>query len=157
MRAAIDARSHQFLGAFTQWESRLRAVTAAGSIPDVELPSFGGDGSVRGYRPDAGLALTVWALQNEVWFPVRLGLGLPEGIDTILRRNVAVAVFGDVGGLHESRDSFSGVKGSAGIGLRLVWQDFLTIRLDYAHAIGDQSRTKSSGLFYFTVTTRPTF
>lgn len=156
-RATVDARHHQFLGAFTQWESRLRAVTATGPIPDVERPSFGGADSVRGYRPDAGLARTVWALQNEVWFPMRLGLGLPEGIDTILRRSAAFAVFGDVGGLHESRDSFSGVKAGAGVGLRLVWQDSLTLRLDYAHALNDRTRTQRSGLFYFTVTTRPTF
>lgn len=156
-RASLDGRYHQFLGAFTQWETRVRAVSAWGPIPDVELPSFGGIDSVRGHKPDAGLARTIWAVQNELWLPMRLGLGLPDGMQTFLRRSVAFALLGDVGGLHDSRDSFSGVKASAGLGLRLAWQDTLTLRIDYAQALNDRTRTKETGLFYFTVTTRPAF
>ena len=126
-------------------------------MPQVELPTFGGDASVRGYKVDAGLARTVWAVQNEAWFPVRLDLGLPGALSSFLRRNVAVAVFGDVGGLVDSEDSFKGVKAGAGVGLRLVWQDFLTLRLDWAHAIGDQDRAPREGAVYFTVTTRRGF
>ena len=155
LRAGVDARTHQFVGAFIQWESRVRAVAAAGSLPDVERPSFGGEDSVRGYRPDAGLARAVWVLQNELWLPMRLRLGLPAAIETILRRNFALALLGDVGGLHDSQDAFSGVKGAVGIGVRFVWQDLLTFRLDYAHAVGDRTRTEPGGLVYFTVTTRP--
>lgn len=157
-KPAIDARYHQFVGAFIQWEARATGITTiGGDVPQVELPSFGGDGSVRGFKADAGLARTVWAVQNEAWFPVRLDLGLPSAVSAFLRRNAAVAVFGDVGGLHDSQDSFSGVKAGAGVGLRLVWQDYLTLRLDWAHAVGDQERAPQGGAVYFTVTTRRGF
>ena len=157
-KPAIDARYHQFVGEFIQWEARANAITTiGGDVPQVELPTFGGDASVRGYKVDAGLARTVWAVQNEAWFPVRLDLGLPGALSSFLRRNVAVAVFGDVGGLVDSEDSFKGVKAGAGVGLRLVWQDFLTLRLDWAHAIGDQDRAPREGAVYFTVTTRRGF
>ena len=106
-KPAIDARYHQFVGEFIQWEARANAITTiGGDVPQVELPTFGGDASVRGYKVDAGLARTVWAVQNEAWFPVRLDLGLPGALSSFLRRNVAVAVFGDVGGLVDSEDSF---------------------------------------------------
>jgi hypothetical protein len=157
-KPAIDAHYHQFVGEFIQWEARANAITTiGGDVPQVELPTFGGEASVRGYRVDAGLARTVWAVQNEAWFPVRLDLRLPGALSSFLRRNVAVAVFGDVGGLVDSQDSFKGVKGGAGVGLRLVWQDFLTLRLDWAHAIGDQDRAPRDGAVYFTVTTRRGF
>jgi hypothetical protein len=153
-RPSLDLRYHRFVGDFLQWDVRGRGATASGGTPDVELPSFGGDTSVRGYRPDAGLGRTAWALQNELWLPLRIGLGLPSGWQPFLRRNVAVAVLGDIGGLHGARDDFSGIKGGAGLGLRVVWQDHLTFRLDWAHTLGGRDHGRGGSGVYFTVTTR---
>lgn len=152
-KPSLRATYHRFVSSFLQWECNAGFAWASEDTPSVELPSFGGESSVRGYRKDAGVGRVSWAVQNELWVPVRfpLGLPLPEEFDKIVRRNLAVAAFFDLGGIHQSTDGFSGVKTGGGMGLRFVCGD-LTLRLDWAHAIDETDRRRGGSMVYFTVT-----
>ena len=158
-KPAIDARYHQFVGEFIQWEARANAITTiGGDVPQVELPSFGGDGigaRLQGRRR-AGADGVGGAERGLVPGPARSGparraeqlSSSQRGRRRLRRRRRARTT---------RRIRSSGVKAGAGVGLRLVWQDFLTLRLDWAHAIGDQDRAPREGAVYFTVTTRRGF
>ncbi|MCC6232599.1 MAG: hypothetical protein IT580_08140 [Verrucomicrobiales bacterium] len=153
----IHLSHHQFVGAFHQWDLRLRGAWASDATPERELPSFGGEESVRGYREDAGLGRTAWSIQNEYWIPVRLRPASPSPLLRLLRQNLALAAFVDVGGVHDTSDAFSGIKAGAGLGVRAVWQDSITLRLDWAHALDDSSLDRGGSMFYLTMTTRQGF
>jgi hemolysin activation/secretion protein len=150
-KPSFQGTYHRFISAFLQWECNAAFTWASADTPSVELPSLGGESSVRGYRKDAGVGRISWAVQNELWIPVRIRLGLPEEWDKIVRRNLAVAAFADLGGVHQSIDGFSGVKAGVGLGLRFVYGD-LTLRLDWAHALDEPNHQRGGSMFYFTVT-----
>jgi hypothetical protein len=151
---SLTATYHRFISSFNQWECHASGLWSSSETPLTELPSFGGETSVRGYRADAGTGRATWAIQNEFWFPLRYRFGLPESMDKIIRRNFAIAPFFDIGGIHDSTDGFSGVKLGAGVGLRFIYNDSMTLRLDWANAIDESDRKRGGSMFYFSVSTR---
>jgi hemolysin activation/secretion protein len=70
--------------------------------------SLGGAEVVRGFRRDSGLGRKLWSLQNEVWIPLPWGNDLEKGIKAMLRENLKVAPFFDVGGLYDPVNTNSG-------------------------------------------------
>jgi hypothetical protein len=154
---SLTARYHRFVSSFWQWDIAVHGEISTHETPTTELPSLGGEDTVRGYRADAGLGRAVWAVQNEIWMPLRWDMGLPEGFDRFLRRNLALAAFVDVGGVYDSVDQFSGFKAGAGLGLRMVWQDLLTFRLDWAHPLTSREDDRGGSMVYFSIATKKGF
>jgi hypothetical protein len=159
IRPSVEITYHRFLGSFAQWECSAQAAWASSGTPMIEWPTLGGESSVRGYRFTAGTGRSTWSVQNELWIPIflRQRIGLPDAIDRMVRRNLSLAAFIDVGGVGQTDDSFSGTKAGAGLGVRFVYNDLLTIRLDWAHALGEAEQTRGGGMFYLSVTTRRGF
>ena len=150
-----DAAHQQFVGAFSRWDLRFNTSIASSGTPTSEWPRFGGEDSVRGYAADASLARRTWTVQNEYWF-------LPPGVENsesslaaTFRKMATVAVFADVGELRSAPSHASGRKLGLGFGLRLVVSDFVTLRLDRAHPVGERDPSfDRKGKWYLTVTTR---
>lgn len=123
---------------------------ANGSTPSVELPSFGGLDSVRGFRRDDLLARRFWALQPELWTPIP-GVGsLLSGPGAFLRRNARLAFFFDGGHVSQPLVGPAGFKGGAGVGLRFM-QGPVVMQLDWAKAIGDAVTYAKWGRAYFNI------
>lgn len=153
----VDASYHQFVGPFSQIDVNGRIAWASDETPPNELPSLGGEQTVRGYRTDAFVGNLVWALQTEAWLPLRFRLARSGSLERFLRRNLALAAFVDVGGVQDTEDGEEGFKAGAGLGLRMVWADYLTVRLDWAHALDESDERRGGSMVYFTVTTRRGF
>jgi hypothetical protein len=155
-RYGLDLSHHQFVGAFTRVDLRAHAQRIAGAAPRTEWPVFGGEDSVRGYPADAAVARSTWVLQSEYWMPLPWPARGPDGMATLLRRSVALAVFADVGGLSRSAGSLTGHKLGVGAGVRLSLKDGLTLRVDWARAVGESAEVGRSGRLYLTVSSART-
>lgn len=153
----VDATYHQFVGPFSQIDVNGRIAWASDETPPNELPSLGGEQTVRGYRTDAFVGNLVWALQTEAWLPLRFRVARSGSLERFLRRNLALAAFVDIGGVQDTADGEDGFKAGAGLGLRMVWADYLTVRLDWAHALDESDERRGGSMVYFTVTTRRGF
>ena len=149
-KSGIDLAYHRFVGALTRWDLRVHARAVSNAAPATEWPAFGGDDSVRGYRADAASARQTWALQNEYWMPLPWA---PESasLARVLRRSVALAFIADLGGLADSQSTLSGRKASVGAGLRYVYSDNVTMRLDWARPVGAVARDDRRNRLYFSV------
>jgi hemolysin activation/secretion protein len=156
-RFSLVANYHQLIpSTWLEWDHSASLNVATLGTPTVELPEFGGESCVRGFRADATQGRLVWSLQNEVWIPFRVDTGLPDQIDTIIRRNLYLAPFIDVGGVHEATADLEGIKSGAGLGLRATYQSF-TFRLDWAHSLTQVANKYGGNTFYFSVSCRPSF
>jgi hypothetical protein len=156
-RFSVTGNYHQLIPfTWLEWDSSANVSLASLGTPTIELPQFGGTSSVRGFRSDATQARLIWSLQNEVWIPLRLNVGLPPQIDALIRRNLYVAPFVDVGGVHESTGGLEGTQAGAGVGLRATYQSF-TFRFDWAHSLTTVDKKFGGNTFYFTISYRPAF
>jgi hypothetical protein len=154
-KATLDASYSRFVGAFTRWDLRAHARHAGAAAPLTERPTFGGDETVRGFRADAGVGRTTWALQNEYWMPLSALAGENESLARTLRRSTALALFVDVGRITGPVGLPSGNKAGLGAGLRLTLSDAFVLRFDWARAAGrDANAAARSGYVYLTVTSR---
>ena len=138
-----------------RWEVRGRVHYASSGTPLAELPSFGGEDSVRGFRRDTAYGQGGWSVQNELWF--RSPASLPfvsKEIAGVLRRSLAWALFVDVGGVSEPVDRTVSFASGAGIGLRFS-QGPMTLRADWAHSLSHDGNVKSGSAGYLTVQIRP--
>lgn len=150
-----DIAHQQFVGAFARWDLRVNTSIASSTTPASESPKFGGEDSVRGYAADSSLARRTWTVQNEYWF-------LPPGVENsesgfaaTLRKTAAMAVFVDLGELQGAPLRAEGRKLGVGVGVRLVFNDFVTLRLDQAHPVKERDPAfDRKGKWYLTVTTR---
>lgn len=150
-KAGADFALHRFVGALSRWDLRLHARAVSGAAPASEWPSFGGEDSVRGYRADAASARRTWVLQNEYWMPLPWAPESPTLART-LRRSVALAFIADIGGLGGGAAAgLSGRKAGLGAGLRYVYNDSVTMRLDWARPVGNVAPEYRRGRLYFTV------
>lgn len=145
-RIVIDRRfSHSILAAnthrsFDHWEYDLsgRFENAFGNPPIFELPSFGGEDTVRGFRADDAIGRRLWASQNELWWP------LPR-LSTL-----KLATFSDVGGAYQTTGSSPGLREGLGAGLRLDLR-LAVLKLDWAYGFGAAATGGGRGKVYFNV------
>jgi hypothetical protein len=145
-RIVIDGRfAHSVLTAnthrsFDHWEYDLsgRFENAFGDLPIFELPSFGGENTVRGFRADDALGRRLWASQNELWRP------LPR------LSPLKLATFFDVGGAYQTSGSSPGLREGVGAGLRLDLR-LAVLKFDWAYGFGPAATGGSRGKVYFDV------
>ncbi len=147
----ITANSHH---RFDHWESDItgRFENATRATPLYELPSFGGEGTVRGFRADDAIGQRLWSLQNEVWLPVP-GLAnwnpANQQIQAIVQQ-LRLAPFVDVGGAYQTVASQAGLREGLGLGLRLDMR-VAVLKFDWAYGFGDAATGGSRGKFYFNI------
>jgi hypothetical protein len=151
-RLRIAAHYHQSIAGPVEVESRLQSRTATEKTPVFELPSLGGEDSVRGFRTDESLGGRLWAWQSELWFPV-LGSGAPSKFRDFVRRNVRLAALYDLGGAYRLAPRLSamleGIRQGAGLGLRVRYQG-VVIEADWAYGFGSNDSSRPGrGRFYF--------
>ncbi len=145
-RVVIDRRfAHSVLTAnthrsFDHWEYDLsgRFENAFGNSPIFELPSFGGENTVRGFRADDAIGRRLWASQNELWWP------LPR------LSPLKLATFCDVGGAYQTVGSSPGLREGLGAGLRLDLR-LAVLKFDWAYGFGPAATGGSRGKVYFNV------
>ena len=136
-RSVLTANTHR---SFDHWEFDLsgRFENSFGDPPLFELPSFGGEDTVRGFRADDAIGRRLWASQNELWLPLpRLSL-------------LKLATFFDVGGAYQTVGSSPGLREGLGAGLRLDLR-LAVLKFDWAYGFGQAATGGSRGKVYFSV------
>lgn len=153
---SLRGNFHQMLP--RRWELDVSGVVAQASenTPLVELPSFGGEDVVRGFRRDDALGRRLWSLQNELWLPLPLNKETQNSVKRLLREKVKLAPFVDVGGVYETHTSTPGTRAGVGAGLRIIYNP-IVFKVDYAYGFGTAGTGGSRGKFYFTITTNLPF
>ena len=129
---------------------------ASSKTPIFELPSFGTEETVRGFRKDDALGRRLWSLQNELWAPVPKTSQAVEGVGRFLRQKVRLAGFLDVGGIYQTTDSKSGIRLGPGLGVRIIYFPVI-IKGDWAYGIGDAVTGRGHGRFYLSIATNLPF
>lgn len=139
----VTANAHR---SFDHWEYDLsgRFENAFGNPPLFELPSFGGEDTVRGFRADDAIGRRLWASQNELWRP------LPRLPLLKLATTLKLATFFDVGGAYQTIGSAPGRREGLGAGLRLDLR-VAVLKLDWAYGFGAAATGGSRGKVYFNV------
>ncbi len=127
-----------------------------GATPAYLRLGLGGDRSVRGFETDARTGQILWALQNELWFPLPTTFGISKKFEHIVRRNVRAATFLDIGGAGDNLSEAGRMRTGAGLGLRIVYQ-FLTVKLDVAHPLNKTRSVPGKTSFYASVNMQPQF
>ncbi|MCI0338018.1 MAG: BamA/TamA family outer membrane protein [Acidobacteria bacterium] len=147
------------IGASRLFEFNVKGLASIASnrTPVVELPSFGGSETVRGFRKDDALGRRLWSVQPEIRLRAR-GLLAPafvpatggqEKLRKMVRDSLALAFFSDIGGVYRTFRSPPGVRYGPGLGIRFKFAKQATLRLDWAYGIGDGVSGKGRGRFYF--------
>jgi hypothetical protein len=133
----VTANMHR---SFDHWEYDLSArfENAAGNPPIFELPSFGGEDTVRGFRADDAIGRRLWSTQSELWH------GLPRW------RLLKIAAFMDAGGAYQTTGSYPGLREGLGTGLRLDLR-VAVVKFDWAYGFGQTATGGSRGKFYINV------
>lgn len=136
--AIITANTHR---AFDHWEYDLTGhfENAFGNAPIFELPSFGGENTVRGFRADDAIGRRIWSDQNELWHVL-----------TPRWPMLKIAAFGDIGGAYQTTGSAPSLRAGTGAGLRLDFR-VAVVRFDWAYGFGQAATGGSRGKFYFNV------
>jgi hypothetical protein len=150
LRPALQFTAHGRFRSGFEYELRLGGGGIDRPVPQFQLFTLGGSGTVRGFQEDTFLGRGIAYLQSELWIPfVRPLEGRKVGEEEIadptqapfvsrLARAVKGAVFVDGGGAWQSpllgRVSVAG----AGVGVRLVVPgEPLVVRIDYAWGFGE--------------------
>ena len=149
-KLVLTGNFHQTLPSRYELDFSGRVETASKATPRFKLPSLGGAEVVRGFRRDAGLGRKLWSLQNEVWIPLPLGNDLEKGIKAMLRENLKLAPFFDVGGLYDPVNTTAGIRSGVGVGLRFIYSPVI-FKIDYGYGFGDAVNGGSRGKFYFSL------
>lgn len=133
----VTASTHR---SFDHWEYDLsgRFENAFRNPPIFELPSFGGESTVRGFRADDAIGRRLWADQNELWHV------LPH------LSPLKVATFFDFGGAYQTVGSYPGLRAGLGAGLRVDLRVAM-LKFDWAYGFGRAATGGSRGKFYFSV------
>jgi len=155
-RFVTTANYHQQMLGPTEFDVTGSFGTASGSTPIFELPSFGGEQSVRGFRKDDVLGQRLWSVQPEVWTPVPSASGATQGVGSFVRQNVRLAFFSDFGGVYKTLGPLQGMKGGPGAGLR-IYYGLIVLKFDWAKGFGDASTEAKWGRVYFNVATTRAF
>lgn len=136
--ASVTANTHR---AFDRWEYDLSGhfENAFGDVPIFELPSFGGEDTVRGFRSDDAIGRRLWSDQNELWRPISPRWPM-----------LKIAAFADIGGAYQTTGSAPGLRAGSGGGLRLDFR-VAVVRFDWAYGFGEAATGGSRGKLYFNV------
>jgi len=139
---------------FDRWEYDIssRFENATRATPLFELPSFGGEDTVRGFRADDAVGQRLWSLQSELWRPIP---GLENWAPSSAQiqafvQKLRIAPFFDLGGAYQTIASRPGLREGAGLGLRLDLR-LAVLKLDWAYGLGDAATGGSRGKFYFSI------
>jgi hypothetical protein len=133
----IFSASTSFIQTFgSGFEARVDAAAAAGTAdtPLAEQPTLGGADTVRGFRSDDAIGLTVWHAQNELWFS--LPFSEQSGLSGWARRNLRPAAFMDVGAIYREAQGTPGLRYGAGGGLRIQATPGVFLKVDYGYGFG---------------------
>lgn len=152
--ASLALSHHQFIGFFDRVDLRFFARGVSRRAPAAELPTFGGENTVRGLREDFAAGQALWALQSEWWMPAPWRTD-SERLASLLRRQLALAAWVDTGAIYKPTTAIARRHTAVGLGLRYSQSDALTMRLDLARPVvgvgPDQRRLR----LLFTVAVRP--
>lgn len=155
LQTSIKSAFHRNLPGFFEMDSRGSFDWASSGTPSTELPKFGGEDSVRGFRLEAASGRLVWALQNEFWVPLRFTDNFGETAGRLLRRNLKLAAFVDIGGVDHAQGGISPFEAGAGLGLRFTIKDQATLRLDWAHPLTSFTHDQGGHAVYFSILLKP--
>jgi hypothetical protein len=153
---SVGSVSATFTQAFpNRMEFRQYAGVSAASdrTPIVELPSFGGVETVRGFRTDEALGRRMWSLRNELWIPLPIRPG-SEGVLEYVRQHFQVAGLVDAGGIYQTVSGVPGERAGVGAGVRVNVSRRLWLKVDYAYGLGE-TQQRPRNRFYFSVDTDP--
>ena len=148
---SFDGHLRRDLNAFFVADLRGRIDLASRNTPIFEQPSFGAENTVRGFRTDDVIGRTLLSLQPEIWLRFRsfIPSSSRNKFIKILRNDLSLAFFYDVGGIYRTSSSFAGKKSGTGLGLRFDFKKQAVFKLDWAYGFGDVMNRRSR--FYFTV------
>lgn len=147
---------HQVLPGRYEMDVTGRLEMASQAAPRFELPSLGGSEILRGFRADDGLGRKLWALQNEVWIPLKVGNDQSTGLILMLREKVKAAAFVDVGGLYDAINVSSGMRTGTGAGLRVIYNPII-FKFDFGYGFGEKATTGGRGKFHFSISSNLPF
>ncbi|HEY6249902.1 MAG TPA: BamA/TamA family outer membrane protein [Candidatus Angelobacter sp.] len=147
----LTAMFQQNLPGLYQLHFNGKTQTGSGNTPIFELPSFGGDDSVRGFRHDDGLGRRVVSLQSELWSPIPGVTNNSGKVGQFLHRNVWLAGFFDAGGIFQAVDQVTGAREGTGLGARVNYK-LVIFKLDWAYGFGTGRTGDGRGRFYFSIT-----
>ena len=154
-KPSISLGYHRGLPSFFEVSSRANVTFASAGTPATELPRFGGEDSVRGFRYEAASGRFTWTVRSELWIPLRFVRHWGETVDVLLRRDLKVAVFIDIGGVEKSLQPVSIFEAAAGVGLRYRVQDQAALQLDWAVPVTNRNRDLGGGTLYFSISLKP--
>jgi hypothetical protein len=141
---------HQYLPGRRDFIINGRVDVASKQTPLFEQPFLGGEDSVRGFRIDDAIGLRQWVLQHEFQFPVPYMKPESSGLPAMLRSQVQLAAFFDVGGMYRTTGSPAGTRFGPGLGVRFNRGPHV-LKFDWAYGIGDGAQGRGHGRFYFSV------
>lgn len=153
-RVSVALNHHQFIGFFDRLDFRFFGRGVTNRAPATELPTFGGEESVRGLREDQASGRAVWALQSEWWMPVPWKTN-SEARASLFRRQLALAVWVDTGAIYRPTTPFARQHTAVGLGLRYSQSDEVTLRLDVARPVAGLESEQRRTRLLLTVTMRP--
>ncbi|MEX0780727.1 MAG: BamA/TamA family outer membrane protein [Balneolales bacterium] len=150
-RFRLGGRWHNTLGSGFALSTEVHGEWVTTDAPIFEQASFGGNFSVRGYRPDTQIGRLLGTAQQEVWIPVPGTTDAIEGFASILRSSFRFAAFFDAG-VIQNTDSpgMSGFRSGAGLGARLRLGG-ITLRIDWGHRLHDLREGNFIGDFFVSI------
>jgi hypothetical protein len=146
---SLGANFHSNLPDYWQFDLSALYERATAGTPLFELPSLGGQDSVRGFRQDEALGDQLWATQTELWFPLP-GTGGTTDTGAFMAEHLRGASFFDAGDVEKPVGSNSGFRCSPGLGLRLIFNSVI-VKFDYAYGFGRKDHGGKDGEVYITV------
>ena len=130
-RGSVAARFHRTLPGHFGIELAGRFEQASDNTPDFELPSLGGQESVRGFRKDDALGNRLWSAQCELWTPMPF---LQK--NDFVRENLRLAAFFDAGNAYRNGANQVPFRKGPGVGARLTYGPVI-LKADLAYGFGE--------------------
>ncbi|MEX0772694.1 MAG: BamA/TamA family outer membrane protein [Balneolales bacterium] len=150
-RFRLGGRWHQTLGSGFALNSEVHGEWVTLNAPIFEQASFGGNFSVRGYRPDTHIGRLLGTAQQEVWIPVPGTTDAEEGFAVILRNSFRFAAFVDAGIIQNTNNpERSGFRSGAGLGARIRLGG-ITLRVDWGHRLAELGEGNFVGDFFVSI------
>lgn len=125
---SADLRNYLRLSRRSCWAFRIVGRTSEGKEPQRFY--MGGSWSMRGYKMRSFMGRNLLLINNELRFPLLDRLLLASPVGELDFRGIRGAIFLDMGEAWE--DSFSGLKGSFGVGFRVGLGYYTALRFDWS-------------------------